>query len=349
LQIVWIGEGKVMSIENARDPRVTLMRDKFFTMRPKPLERWVWQQGLPASAERIYWYHWDLGAQNGTWCSQVPLRTVARDCCVDPATVTRAYQLLKRLGLVRREDPGRDPCNPFQQATAVTEVRVPRELVVGLSREPNRRANLVAERESATYAPAAGAPQAQRAGETTSTAPPGIPTREQSRELFAKLSPGERTRFAAASTHRRTTLEFDADTRLTPTDRAQVLMTLESLARARPASVTALVTPIVRPAVPRRLAALDVLRAHKRLRALASARAETAPTGLLGEVVYAIEEGALSKFPIPLALNIALKKIREGGWSCPHGMPPDWRLRRALPVPCSAAGGILGTDVLGRN
>ena len=74
-----------MSIENARDPRVTLMRDKYFTMRPKPLERWVWQQGLPASAERIYWYHWDLGAQNGTWCSQVPLRMVARECCVDVA------------------------------------------------------------------------------------------------------------------------------------------------------------------------------------------------------------------------------------------------------------------------
>jgi hypothetical protein len=361
LQIVWIGEGKVMSIENARDPRVTLMRDKFFTMRPKPLERWVWQQGLPASAERIYWYHWDLGAQNGTWCSQVPLRKVARDCCVDPATVTRAYQLLKRLGLVRREDPGRDPCNPFQQATAVTEVRVPRELVVGLSREPDRRANPVAERASANHAPAAGVPRAcsaefagveaapDGAGETTSAAQLGIPTREQSRELFAKLSPGERTRFAAASTHRRTTLEFDADTRLSPTDRAHVLMTLDSLARARPASVPALATPIARPAVPRRLAALDVLRAHKRLWALARARAEPAPTGLLGEVVYAIEEGALAKFPVPLALNIALKKIREGAWSCPRGMPPDWRLRRALPVPCSAAGEILGTYVLGRN
>ena len=55
-----------MSIETVRDPRVTLMREKYFTMRPKPLERWVWQQGMPASAERVYWYHWDLGAQNGT-------------------------------------------------------------------------------------------------------------------------------------------------------------------------------------------------------------------------------------------------------------------------------------------
>jgi hypothetical protein len=353
LQIVWIGEGKVMSIENARDPRVTLMRDKYFTMRPKPLERWVWQQGLPASAERIYWYHWDLGAQNGTWCSQVPLRIVARDCFVDTATVTRAYQLLKRLGLVRREDPGRDPRNPFQQATAVTEVRVPRELVVSLSLEPNRRAIQVSKADAAMQASAASAPprhlRAEIAGleaapngivEITSAAPIGIPTRDQSRELFAKLSAGERTRFARASAHRRATLEFDADTRLTPTDRAHVLSTLDSLARARPGSSPVRAAPAFAPALPRRLAALDVVKVRKRLWTLATARTEGVSAQLLGEVVFAIEEGALVKFPVPLAVNIALKKIREGAWSSPHRMPPDWTLRRALPVPCSAAGGI---------
>jgi len=49
--------------------------------------------------------------------------------------------------------------------------------------------------------------------------------------------------------------------------------------------------------------------------------------------------GALLKFPIPLAVNIALKKVRDGLWSCPHQMPPDWRLRRALPETCLVAGG----------
>jgi len=319
-----------MPIENARDPRVTLMRDKYFTMRPKPLERWVWQQGLPASAERVFWFHWDLGAQNGTWCSQVPLRVVARDCCLDPATVTRAYQLLKRLELLRREDPGRDPRNPFQQATAVTEVRVPKDVVVGLSREPNRRAGRGAAEE---HAPAVEpvAPAAQ---------PPAgpVPSREQSRQIFAKLSAGERSRFSAASSHRRTTVEFDADTRLAPTERAHVLATLESLARARPAAATGVVT--ARATGPRRLTALEVLRVDKGLRTLARARAEAPPAALLGEVVFAAEEGALAKYPVPLALNIALKKIREGVWSSPHRMPPDWSLRRALPVPCSVAGGI---------
>ena len=100
-----------MSDELSRDPRTRLAREKFFSMRPKPLERWLWQQGIPASAERVYWYHWDIGNRNGTWCSQVPIRIVGRECCLDPATVTRAYQLLKRLELLRREDPGRDPAN----------------------------------------------------------------------------------------------------------------------------------------------------------------------------------------------------------------------------------------------
>jgi len=325
-----------MPIENSRDPRATLMREKYFTMRPKPLERWVWQQGLPASAERVFWYHWDLGAQNGTWCSQVPLRVVARDCCLDPATVTRAYQLLKRLELLRRQDPGRDPRNPFQQATAVTEVRAPKDVVVGLAREPNRRTGSGG---TAERGPAA-APAARPTGAAAQPAEAPVPSREESRQIFAKLSAGERSRFSAASSHRRTTVEFDADTRLAPTERAHVLVTLESLSRARPAAAPAPHALCAKSSGPRRLSALEVLKVEKGLRTLAHARAEAPPAGLLGEVVFAAEEGALAKYPVPLALNIALKKIREGAWSSPRRMPPDWSLRRALPVPCSAAGRI---------
>jgi hypothetical protein len=326
-----------MPIESARDPRATLMREKYFTMRPKPLERWVWKQGLPASAERVYWYHWDLGAQNGTWCSQVPLRIVARDCCLDPATVTRAYQLLKRLALVRREDPGRDPRNPFQQATSVTEVRVPRELVVELGREPNRRTRTRAgaEPESAS---GCGVSAAARAQPISREAAAGQALdRGESKQAFARLSAGERSRFTVASTNRRTSVEFDADTRLSATDRAHVLATLESLARARPAA-TALRTGT--PAGPRQLNALELIGLDRSLRTLAAARGEALPAELLPQIAFAVEEGALQRFPVPLALNIALKKVREGVWSSPNRMPPDWRLRRALPETCTAAGGI---------
>jgi hypothetical protein len=329
-----------MPIESARDPRATLMREKYFTMRPKPLERWVWKQGLPASAERVYWYHWDLGAQNGTWCSQVPLRIVARDCCLDPATVTRAYQLLKRLALVRRADPGRDPRNPFQQATAVTEVRVPRELVVELGREPNRRARPLASAETASSLHQPGSP-GPLAGGILPVRPERAEARalgrEESKQAFARLSAGERTRFAAASTHRRASVEFDADTRLSPTDRAHVLATLESLARVRPVATAVRSGAPVRP---RQLNALELIRLDRSLHTLAAARGEALPAELLRQIAFAVEEGALQRFAVPLALNIALKKVREGAWSSPSRMPPDWRLRRALPETCMAAGGI---------
>src|ERR1700722_2343801 len=128
-----------MSIESTRDPRLQLVRDKYFSLRPKPLERWLWSQGVPASAERVFWLHWQEGQQRGDWCSEIPLKRVARECFLDPSTVTRSYQLLARLGCLRRTDPGRDPANPFSQATAVTEVRVPRELLIELDRHPNRR------------------------------------------------------------------------------------------------------------------------------------------------------------------------------------------------------------------
>lgn len=42
------------------------------------------------------------------------------------------------VAVVVDQDPGRDPGNPFQQATAVTEVRIPRELLTELGRAPNR-------------------------------------------------------------------------------------------------------------------------------------------------------------------------------------------------------------------
>src|ERR1019366_819217 len=126
-----------MSQEISHDPRDRLVREKYFSLRPKPLERWLWQQGLPQAAERVFWLHWEEGMRNRDWCSQVPLKRVASLCCIDPSTVPRAYQLLKTLSLIRREDPGRDPVNPFQQATAVTEVRIPRELLTELSRSPN--------------------------------------------------------------------------------------------------------------------------------------------------------------------------------------------------------------------
>ena len=54
-----------------------------------------------------------------------------------------------------------------------------------------------------------------------------------------------------------------------------------------------------------------------------------------------MEEGALRRFEVPLAANIALKKLREGAWTRPNRMPPNWLrvdlLRDARPESCVAA------------
>jgi hypothetical protein len=49
------------------------------------------------------------------------------------------------------------------------------------------------------------------------------------------------------------------------------------------------------------------------------------------QVVWSVEAGALRRFETRHALHIALKKIREGRWTRPHRMPPNWA--RALSQP----------------
>ena len=57
---------------------------------------------------------------------------------------------------------------------------------------------------------------------------------------------------------------------------------------------------------------------------------------LFRQVLWSMEEGALRRFEPRLAINIALKKIREGAWTRPNRMPPNW-LVNARSESCSAA------------
>jgi hypothetical protein len=320
-----------MSIESQHDPRTSLVKTKYFSLHPKPLERWLWKQALPPAAERVFWLHWEAGMQNGDWCSEIPLKRVAFECCVDPSTVTRAYQLLKALELIRREDPGRDPYNPFQQATAITEVQLPRELVTELSKSPNR--------PTKSQGPAlaeAGAPIERRSVET---AHQKALSREQTQAMWSRASAAERARYFAASRDRTTHLQFDANTQLTPEDRGEILNQLAQVAAARPVSTAKPLSAARTPERPRRLSVLELARVRKRI---LEAVPTQGSTEILRQVIWAVEEGALQRFTIMLAVNIALKKIREGAWTKPNRMPPNWLARQARtasaqPEPCSVA------------
>jgi hypothetical protein len=340
-----------MSMQNERDPRAVLVRDKYFTLRPKPLERWLWQQGLPQAAERVFWLHWEEGMRNGDWCSELSLRQVARECCIDLSTVTRAYQVLKSLELIRREDPGRNPDNPFQQSIAITEVRVPRDLLVTLAHTPNRapRAGADAKAPAAPIVPLRDIihPQeeiaAQRAPGAVAPSRPRL-SRDESAALMRKLSKAERAAFFVASRDRRTSMAFDDSTVLTPEERGRVLELLSTISAEMPKAAEppkrATVPTVAKEfAKPRQLSPLEAARLRRQIGELVPV---SAGPEVFRQVLWSAEEGALRRFPSAMALNIALKKIREGAWSKPNRMPPNWmphvaRVDRAVPEQCSAA------------
>ena len=338
-----------MSVENEnnRDPRARLIREKYFSIRPRPLERWLWSQGIPASAERVFWLHWQEGVQRGDWCSEIPLRRVARECSLDVSTVTRAYQLLAKMGCIRRTDPGRNPANPFQQATALTEVRLPRELLSELDRHPNRRTNSgKAEELEAQRAPAANVtqPAPGAAGNSKSADPlAGLRGRDRVRalsELTHAMSATERHEYQDAMRLHRVSMTFDMDSKLTQEARAVVLQVLASMAESPMATDQKTSTTAAPRGEPKGRRKLSVFELARLKREIQIASSSTAGAELLRQVVWSIEAGALKRFSPLHATHIALKKIREGAWTRPHRMPPNWSPEMsayAVPETCRAA------------
>jgi hypothetical protein len=345
--------------ETYGDPRSRLVREKYFCLRPRPLEKWLWSKRIPASAERVFWLHWREGMQRGDWCSEIPLSAVARECQIDVSTVTRAYQVLGRLGCLRRTDQGRDPANPFQQATALTEIRIPRELLIELNRHPNRRAtNRATERQeqgranlplggkspnASQVAPAitletpAGDPQASTSTSKTESPPTdpfnGLSGRARSRaisQLIDSLSPPERHAYQEALRMHQPQMAFEAHSKVSPEDQARLCQILTLMARPTPHtenSDTAAVghrggrLALAKTHRPRKLTTFELGRLSRDLQSTDSTA--TAPE-LMRQVVWSIESGSLSRFDTRHAVHIALKKIREGQWTRPNRMPPNW-------------------------
>jgi hypothetical protein len=320
-----------------------LVREKYFSLHPKPLERWLWQQRLPQAAERVFWLHWEEGMKRGDWCSELSLRQVARECCVDTSTVTRAYQVLRNRSLIRREDPGRDPSNPFQQAVAITEVRLPRELLVEMGRAPNRPTprQTAAEPRGATIEANPSRvehklPESVQEAPREPAAPLTVPSRGESAALLKKLSDSERTQFFVSSRDRLDSMKFDARSTLSTAEQARVLALLQQVSAERPRETprAMAIAPLTKCfARVRQLSPLDAARLRKSVLALVPANSGTE---VFRQVLWSVEEGALRRFEPRLAANIALKKIREGAWTRPNRMPPNW-LRGAVPETCNAA------------
>ena len=345
-----------MSAETHSDPRVTLVREKYFGLRPKPLERWFWDAKAPGSAERVYWYHWDIGHQNGTWISQVPIRIVAQECALDVATVTRAYQWLKGRGVLRRVDAGRDDANPFRQATSLTEVYVPRDLVQRLSASPNRRGRTPSQRPVTDGPAMAGVGPAPQAA---SAAPSAVSTadsakaysRRESQQIFRKLSDAERGRFYAAQKNRESSMAFEAGSALDADEQTHINATLSLLAKPskggaaaagadpKPSSSAVGSGRAGSARAPKTLSLMQIVALRSRLKRAKGEGDERDVDTLTREIAWSLEQGSLARFEHQHAVAIACKKVREGQWSTPFGMPAGWNVRSAGAELCVSAGG----------
>ena len=152
-----------------------------------------------------------------------------------------------------------------------------------------------------------------------------------------KLSESERTAFFVASRDRRTAMPFDAATTLSAEERGRVLELLTRISCETPKPSDQPPRPALRTAKefarPRQLSPLEAARVRKGILQYVPAGAGAE---VFRQVLWSMEEGALRRFDARLAANIALKKIREGAWTRPNRMPPNW-LRGAAPETCSAA------------
>jgi hypothetical protein len=318
-----------MSKESACDPRDVLTRQKYFSLRPRPLEQWLWKQGVPASAERVFWLHWQEGMIRRDWCSEIGLRRVATHCDLDVSSVTRAYQLLTKLGLIRRQDPGRDPARPFERAVTITEVRMPLELVQGLNRYPDRaRPEQVPASSNAVATTAMEDTEPLKSVGPAASRDPfeGMCGRERMRaltHLVNLMSAAERRQYDDALRTCDSKLTFDADTKFTATQQEKVLQFLAIVGR-KPMMPIASAAPSLateRSPKTRRLSVFELARIR---RAIQQERVQRDSAEVLREVVWSVEEGALSRFASLHAVRIALKKIREDAWTRPNKMPPNW-------------------------
>lgn len=326
-----------LAVAHHGDPRRLACEVKYFSIRPVPIDQYLVRIRLPLVAYHAFWLHWDIGRRNGDFLSEIALSEVAARLGCDESSVTRAYQRLKQEGLLRRYRPGRDPGNPHLEPIAITEVTLPSELSKQILKAPDRRQRTVINGPG-TQDTAQGVPitptsadihTAQQAGGSDPEAAVWVRPRGALRialRALSKMSPEEKARYEAFREGRIENLSWDADTALTPEEREVILMSLRQarLIQIQPAPSH---TPARRPPIaaqgPRRLSTVTLAQLRSRLtRHLAL---KDVPRRLL-EITWAVERGNLRKHPVMLAVNIAVKKVREGLWNRPYRMPPDYQL-----------------------
>ena len=155
--------------------------------------------------------------------------------------------------------------------------------------------------------------------------------RARLKELAAALSPMEQDRWNKAICGSARSLDFDPNTRVPAEIQAEIQQYLA--AREAPKDVvSASPAPAASvPSRPRRLSVFDIARLRHGLQKIGSVQDADE---LTRQVLWSIEAGSLRQFGVMHAVNIALKKIREGQWTRPT---PDAAELAAQAERCRAA------------
>ena len=141
-------------------------------------------------------------------------------------------------------------------------------------------------------------------------------------QLTDAMSVSERDAYQQAMRMHRASMTFDMESKLTEEGRALVLQVLSSMAAApAPSDSTGSAATVSVEARGRKLAVFELARLKRDIQIATSS---TQCPELLRQVMWSVEAGALRRFSPSHAINIALKKIREGTWTRPHRMPPNW-------------------------
>jgi hypothetical protein len=137
------------------------------------------------------------------------------------------------------------------------------------------------------------------------------------------MSPEEQRQFHEAQRLHSGAIDFDEASRLSAEQRGRVLQWLGicALKPAVSSPVPGASAGEAPPRGPRKLTVFELARLRRELQALVE---PAAVTERLREVTWSIEEGALQRFQSLHAMRIALKKIRDGLWTRPNRMPPNW-------------------------
>lgn len=316
----------------AMDVRTTLSAEKHYINMPMPLFLYLSSLDITKAQESIFWIHWGEGQIRGDWTSQIPIKTVATRLSLSERSVKRGYQVLVKLGLLRRVGQGRSVRDPMKAAVTKTEVLIPETVADELLAAPNRAA--------AYSAPPCTKTESDLESTTSDNTELQLgnverPDAAKAQPCYVSIDDPE----AGASFHRLGSQKSRRDIsewKDAPELRTAPLGLTDFLEWALTGGGAGLFTD--------RYEAMRVYAAHVchlkfpkrrslypgyvyKLRRDLSEKLNYYGEELhrlWNEIVWEMQSGDFADMPAPKARNIIMKSIRMNKWRKPYGMPEDW-------------------------